>query len=294
MESQSYRPPSSGHRATQDCDQPPWDDGGWVREPFTGKDLDSETSLQYFGARYYLAAIGRWGAVDPLADRMPGWSSYNYMMGAPTMGTDPDGRMPCWFTPQVCAAILGGGIGLVTELVVQTFDDVDGYQPRALIQSTVIGATASYGATIRGVGAVGKYFIGLGGDLTARWSSAQVRGDDFTAGDVLTLGVTRGLFLGGGAAVNRSLGKPAGELSDRLGSIQTRLIDFGVDGILDSGRVAGSLVGELAVERGSLEALNQASGSFSDLVNRGGPAAAKIFNAISENQVTNDNPLPSR
>jgi hypothetical protein len=225
---------------------------------------------------------------------MPGWSGYNYMMGAPTMGTDPDGQMPCWFTPQVCAALVGGGIGLATELVVQTFDDTPGYQPRALVQSTVIGATTSYGAAIRGVGAVGRFLFGFGGDVTAGWSSAEVRGDDFTTGDVLSLAVTRGFFLGGGVAVNSSLGKPAGELSARLGSVQTRLMDFGVDRVLDSGKVAGTLVGELAFERGSLEALNQASGSFSDLVNRGGPAAAKIFNAISENQVTNDNPLPSR
>jgi RHS repeat-associated protein len=64
------------------------------RDPFTGKELDSETSLQYFGARYYMAALGRWGAVDPLADQYAGHSPYNYVLGNPNSLVDPDGMAP--------------------------------------------------------------------------------------------------------------------------------------------------------------------------------------------------------
>jgi RHS repeat-associated protein len=62
-----------------------------AHEPFTGKELDSETSLQYFGARYYMAALGRWGQVDPLADQYAGHSPYNYVLGNPNSLIDPDG-----------------------------------------------------------------------------------------------------------------------------------------------------------------------------------------------------------
>jgi RHS repeat-associated protein len=49
----------------------------------------------YFGARYYMPALGRWAAVDPIADRFAGWSGYDYMMGNPSELVDPDGLAPC-------------------------------------------------------------------------------------------------------------------------------------------------------------------------------------------------------
>jgi hypothetical protein len=38
-----------------------------------------------------MAALGRWGAVDPLADRYAGYSPYNYVLGNPNSLIDPDG-----------------------------------------------------------------------------------------------------------------------------------------------------------------------------------------------------------
>jgi RHS repeat-associated protein len=68
---------------------------GATKEGFTGKERDAETALSYFGARYYMPALGRWGAVDPRADQYPGWSGYNYVMGDPAGMVDPDGLSPC-------------------------------------------------------------------------------------------------------------------------------------------------------------------------------------------------------
>ncbi len=48
------------------------------RYKFTGKERDTETNYDYFGARYYDSDLGRWLTPDPLADKYPGWSPYNY------------------------------------------------------------------------------------------------------------------------------------------------------------------------------------------------------------------------
>jgi RHS repeat-associated protein len=68
---------------------------GVTREGFTTKERDGETGLDYFGARYYMAALGRWTSVDPLVDEFPEWSGYNYVLGNPLLLVDPDGRSPC-------------------------------------------------------------------------------------------------------------------------------------------------------------------------------------------------------
>jgi RHS repeat-associated protein len=69
---------------------------GATREGFTTKERDGETGLDYFGARYYMAALGRWTTVDPPADEFPEWSPYNYVENKPMILWDPDGLCPRW------------------------------------------------------------------------------------------------------------------------------------------------------------------------------------------------------
>jgi RHS repeat-associated protein len=69
---------------------------------FNGKELDDETGLYYYGARYYDARTSIWVSVDPLADKMPSWSPYNYCFSNPVILADPDGRKP---TPREAAAM---------------------------------------------------------------------------------------------------------------------------------------------------------------------------------------------
>ena len=68
--------------------------GSGTKEGFSGKEQDAETGFDYFGARYYMPALGRWAAVDPALDRMPDWSPYNYAYDNPILHTDPNGRQP--------------------------------------------------------------------------------------------------------------------------------------------------------------------------------------------------------
>ena len=60
---------------------------------FTGKERDEETGYGYFGARYMdHELMTMWLSVDPMADKYPGISPYNYCAWNPVKLVDPDGR----------------------------------------------------------------------------------------------------------------------------------------------------------------------------------------------------------
>ena len=62
------------------------------RYKFTGKERDSETGYDYYGARYYMSNLPIWLSVDPLADKYPNISPYAYCNWNPVKFVDPDGR----------------------------------------------------------------------------------------------------------------------------------------------------------------------------------------------------------
>ena len=66
---------------------------GFVASTSTGKERDSETGFSYFGARYYDSDLMTgWLSVDPLADKYPSLSPYNYCAWNPVKLVDPDGE----------------------------------------------------------------------------------------------------------------------------------------------------------------------------------------------------------
>jgi len=91
--------------------------GGGTKEGFTSKERDAESGLDYFGARYYMPALGRWTTVDPPADSFPEWSPYNYVKGNPVTYSDPFGLCPIpaddcppgYFT--ALGMLVGGALG---------------------------------------------------------------------------------------------------------------------------------------------------------------------------------------
>jgi len=63
------------------------------RWQFNGKELDRETGLYYYGARYYNPNTSIWLSVDPLAEEREWLSPYNFVQNNPINRIDPDGAL---------------------------------------------------------------------------------------------------------------------------------------------------------------------------------------------------------
>lgn len=60
---------------------------------FGGKELQTETGWNDFGARMYMPDMARWGAMDPLAEAEQSWTPFRYGFNNPIMFTDPTGMI---------------------------------------------------------------------------------------------------------------------------------------------------------------------------------------------------------
>ncbi len=82
-----------GAMVRQDCDAP-----GSGYPMFTGKERDRETGQDYFGARYFWTAMGRFTTVDPIfisrqrLDDPQQWNNYEYGRNNPLRFVDPTGK----------------------------------------------------------------------------------------------------------------------------------------------------------------------------------------------------------
>src|SRR5262249_55483633 len=74
---------------------------------FAGKERDAESGLDYFGARHYSDAIGRFTTVDPIYSWQENivdpqrWNRYVYVRNNPLRLSDPDGREITYATPEL-------------------------------------------------------------------------------------------------------------------------------------------------------------------------------------------------
>ena len=89
---------------------------------FTGQELDAETQLYYYGARYYAAELGRFTAIDPWEGELKQpqtLNKYAYVVNNPLKYVDPSGEVleTFWDIGNVGSDI-GRGLLNVGELIV--------------------------------------------------------------------------------------------------------------------------------------------------------------------------------
>jgi RHS repeat-associated protein len=184
------------------------------RYGYTGRELDLESGLNYYRARYYDSNVGRFISVDPIGFDAGDTNLYRYVGNNSTNANDPTGM---WLNFAIGAAI-GGVLDLGMQLWEQK-GDFSKIDPTRLAISTISGALGG----------------GIGGALT--------KGGFLVKGTALA---ETGLGLGARTAINAGVGFNLGYWG--------KVTENGIkgkeltDGALFTGIAggAGAAVGELA------------------------------------------------
>jgi RHS repeat-associated protein len=74
------------------------------RYGYTGRELDLESGLNYYRARYYDSRVGRFISVDPIGFDAGDTNLYRYVFNSSTNHTDPSGKI----VPLLAAFLVGG------------------------------------------------------------------------------------------------------------------------------------------------------------------------------------------
>ena len=134
-----------------------------VREKFTGKGLDTEVNLYYFGARWYDAELGMWISPDAAGQY---FNPYSYGGGAPIIGIDEDGN---WF---IIDDLIAAGVGAVVGAGIAIAKGYDPFDAQfwAYTGGGAAIAWASYataGAAAGALGGAGTFAGAVAGGATA-------------------------------------------------------------------------------------------------------------------------------
>jgi RHS repeat-associated protein len=148
---------------------------------FNGKELDEETGLYYYGARYLNPTSGMWLSVDPMWEDYKGVSPYAYCLGNPVKHIDVEGE---WVN-----VAIGAAVGFVLGAAIASYNGENVIS--SALSGAVNGALVASGATLLTTVAVNVAF-----------SAAEqgVRKGKVDVTELAAVGVTSVLSSGAGKA----------------------------------------------------------------------------------------------
>jgi RHS repeat-associated protein len=143
--------------------------GAEFRFGYTGRELDSETGLYYYRARYYDPGVGRFISEDPIGFAAGDTNLYRYVNNSPTNYTDPSGQiipfilagLAAWSEVALAAGAIGAAAGAVygfgTEAIGSLAKDYDSGH----LSFDSIGRAVGHGVEGAAHGAVFGFALGV-------------------------------------------------------------------------------------------------------------------------------------
>jgi len=183
---------------------------------FNAKELDCETGLYYYVARYYDPMMGMFLTPDLLAEKYYSVSTYAYVGNNPVRLIDPNGMD--WFD-----SVVGVGIGIVTNIFPGTnlrseYTPTDAIDYNRALQMTDAATMAAGGVMMVGGAdaiAVGSGIAAVGGGISATGVGVPIGGSVAVVGGTTvasgTASVAAGSYLMVNAANNQTKGYNYGE-----------------------------------------------------------------------------------